>query len=280
MADHDGWTFREGGAEDAQRTVLLLPGAFCTAAFYDEVLAEPAAAEAGLRLVAATPPGFGGNPAPPGFDMSIAAYAELVEAEAERLGAVAIVGHSVFANVLIVVAERGRFAGPLVLLSPCFSREDEEKDVRQMAPMARIPGVGALLFRIAPRMFSSSMKGRFPADRHDELVAEMKKNEPRAMRRLVLRYWEHLAEPEPGSGSGSGVALAQRLADSGAPASVVRGDQDEVGLKQDEAAILEAAPNVTVVPIPGARHFSMTDQPAAVAQAIVSAAAAGPPGAR
>jgi pimeloyl-ACP methyl ester carboxylesterase len=273
VAEHGDWSFREGGATEADRTVLLLPGAFCSAAFYDEVLAEPAAAEAGLRLVAATPPGFGGNSPPPGFDMSVAAYAQLVEAEAERLGAIAIAGHSVFANVLIVVAERGRFGGPLVLLSPCFSREDEEKDVRQMAPMARIPGVGALMFRVAPRMFSSSMKGRLPADRHDELVAEMKKNEPRAMRQLILRYWQHLAEPgRPG--------LAQRLADSGARAWVVRGDEDEVGLKGEEAAILEAAPSVTMVPIAGARHFSMTDQPAAVAQAIVSAATAGRPGSR
>jgi pimeloyl-ACP methyl ester carboxylesterase len=273
MADHDGWTYREGGATEAKRTVLLLPGAFCTAVFYDEVLAEPAPVEQGVQFVAATPPGFGGNPLPPGFDMSFAAYAGLVEAEADRLGAAAIVGHSLFANVLILVAERGRFRGPLVLLSPCFSKEDEEKDVRQIGPLARIPGLGALVFRIAPRTFSSSMKGRFPPSRHDELVAEMRKNEPRAMRQLILRYFEHLDEPGPG--------LAQRLADSGAPASVVRGDDDEVGITEDEAAILEAAPNVTVVPIAGARHFSMTDQPEAVTQAILSAAAsAGPPASR
>jgi pimeloyl-ACP methyl ester carboxylesterase len=54
---------------------------------------------------------------------------------------------------------------------------------------------------------------------------------------------------------------------------VVRGDEDEVGLKEDEAAALAAASNVTMVPIAGARHFSMTDQPAAVTQAILSAAA-------
>lgn len=266
MADHDGWTFCEGGDTEAERTVLLLPGALCTAAFYEEVLEEPAAVEAGVRLVAATPPGFGGNPAPPGFDMSIGAYAELVEDEAERRGIAAITGHSLFANVLMLVGERGRFRGPLVLLSPCFSREDEEKDFRQIAALARVPGIGALLFRIAPRTFSSAMKGRFPPHRHDELVAEMRKNEPRAMRQLILRYFEHLDEPGPG--------LAQRLADSGARAWVVRGDEDEVGLKEDEAAILEAASNVTVVPLAGARHFSMTDQPAAVTQTILSAATA------
>lgn len=266
MADHDGWTFREGGAASAARTVLLLPGALCTAAFYEGVLQEPAAAEAGVHFVAATPPGFGGNPMAPGFDMSLAAYAELVEKEAERLGAAAIVGHSLFANVLILVAERGRFDGPLVLLSPCFSREDEEKDFRMVGPLANIPGLGALLFRIIPLTFSSSMKGRVPADRHDELVAEMRKNDPRAMRRLVVRYFEHLGEP--------GAGLAQRLADSGARVWVVRGDEDEVTIKNDEAAVLEAAPNVTFVPLPGARHFSMMDQTSAVVETILSATAA------
>jgi pimeloyl-ACP methyl ester carboxylesterase len=268
MADHDGWTFREGGADAAGRTVLLLPGAICTAAFYDELLEERAAAEADVHYVAATPPGFGGNPMAPGFDMSLASYAELVEEEAERLGAVAIVGHSLFANVLILVAERARYRVPLVLLSPCFSREDEEKDVRQIGPLARIPGVGALVFRIAPLTFSSSMKGRFPPARHDMLVAEMRKNEPRAMRQLMVRYFEHLEEPGPG--------LAQRLADSGAKSWVVRGDDDEVSIKDEEAAILEAAPNVSFVRLPGARHFSMIDQPAAVTQTILSAVAADP----
>jgi pimeloyl-ACP methyl ester carboxylesterase len=98
----------------------------------------------------------------------------------------------------------------------------------------------------------------------------MKENRPGAMRQLMVRYFEHLDEPGPG--------LAQRLADSGAPAWVVRGDDDEVAIKQEEAAILEAAPNVTYVPLKGARHFSMFDQPAAVTETILSAV--GPAGPR
>jgi pimeloyl-ACP methyl ester carboxylesterase len=261
-ADTGGWTFREGGAQDADRKVLLLPGAICTAAFYDDVLAEPGFDEAGVHLVAATPPGFGGNPVEPGFGMRVEDYASIVEDKAAELGCDAIVGHSYFANVLIAVAEHGRFRGPLILLSPCFSREDEEKDVRQVASLARVPGVGALVFRLAGRTFSSSMKGRFPEARHDELVREMRKTDPRAMRRLILRYFEHLGEPG---------SLAERLGASDAAAWVVRGDEDEIGLTAEEAAALEAAPNVNVVAIPGARHFSMTDRPAAVARTILEA---------
>lgn len=265
MDDHDGWTFREGG--EGSRSVLLLPGALCTAVFYDEVLAEPAFEGSSLRLVAATPPGFGGNPVPDGFDMSIEGYAALVEDEADRLGCDALVGHSLFANVLIEVAARGRFSGPLVLLSPCFSRGDEEKDVRQMDRLLRVPGLGALVWRLAPRMIPSGMKGRFPDERHDELVAEMVSGWPPGGRQMMRRYFDHLDR------YGS---LVARLAQSGAPSWVVRGDQDEIGLTADEAAALEAAPSIRTVSISGARHFSMTDQPSAVASAILSAVVAEP----
>jgi pimeloyl-ACP methyl ester carboxylesterase len=264
-ADHDGWTFREAGDGDA--IVLLLPGALCSAAFYSDVLADPALAGSGVRFVAATPPGFGGNPRAPGFDMTVSSYADLVEAEAERLGCAALVGHSYFANVLIEVAARGSFKGPLVLLSPCFSREDEEKDVRQLNAVARVPGLGAFVFWMAPRTLSGSMKGRFPESRHDELVGEMKRGlaDGKGAREFIKRYFDSL--DEPGS-------LAERLASSGAPAWVVRGDADEIGLTASEAATLEAAPSVTMVSIPDARHFSMTDQPAAVTRVILGAVGA------
>jgi pimeloyl-ACP methyl ester carboxylesterase len=260
--DHDGWTFSEAG--DGDTTVLLLPGALCTAVFYSDVLADPALSGSGVRFVAATPPGFGANPAPPGFDMSVSSYADLLEAEASRWGCAALVGHSYFANVLIEIAARGRFGGPLVLLSPCFSREDEEKDFRQLSTIARVPGLGALVFRIAPRTLSGSMKGRFPEERHDELVGEMKRGlaDGSLAREFIKRYFDSL--DEPGS-------LAERLASSGAQAWVVRGDADEVGLTASEAATLEAAPSVTMVSIPAARHFSMTDQPAAVTRVILDA---------
>jgi pimeloyl-ACP methyl ester carboxylesterase len=267
LGDDGGWTLREAGARDGEHAALLLPGALCTAAFYDDLLAEPAVEGAPVRLIAATPPGFGRNPVPPGFGMDVESYASLVEDKAAELGCDALVGHSYFANVLIEVAARGRFEGPLVLLSPCFSRGDEEKDLQQLERVGRVPGLGALVFRIGPRMIDSSMKGRFPPERHDELVAEMRLMSPPLARRLLRRYFAHLDE------YGS---LARRLADSGADAWVVRGDQDEIGLTGEEAAVLEAAPNVRVVVIPGAKHFSMTDQPAAVARTILAAAGPAP----
>ena len=48
---HLGWVLREceSGPESADHTILLLPGALCTAAFYDDLLAEPSLSEAPIR---------------------------------------------------------------------------------------------------------------------------------------------------------------------------------------------------------------------------------------
>jgi len=62
MSTVPGCEVVESGPPDAEHTVLLLPGGWCTALFYDELMAEPAVA--GLRLVAVTLPGNGGTPTP------------------------------------------------------------------------------------------------------------------------------------------------------------------------------------------------------------------------
>jgi pimeloyl-ACP methyl ester carboxylesterase len=58
---HLGWLLYESGPEVADHTVLLLPGALCTAAFYDELIAEPSLRRASVRFAATTLPGFGGT---------------------------------------------------------------------------------------------------------------------------------------------------------------------------------------------------------------------------
>jgi pimeloyl-ACP methyl ester carboxylesterase len=259
----DGWELREAGPGEAERTVLLLPGALCTAAFYDDLLADPRWPESGVRLVAATPPGFGGIPLPPGFDPSVEAYAQLVGGFAADLGCDAVVGHSYFGNVAIEMAASGAFAGRLVLLSPCFSTEDEEKDFRRLARVSPVPVVGRLAWVVVRLTMSSSMKGRLPPERHDELVAEMKRSSPAVFRRLLPRYLDHMDR------YGS---LVGRLCDAGVNAWVVRGDGDEVGLADVERDALERCPTVALVTVPDAAHMVMTDQPARIAELILEVA--------
>ena len=40
MSTVPGWEVVESGPSDAEHTVLLLPGGWCTALFYDELMAE------------------------------------------------------------------------------------------------------------------------------------------------------------------------------------------------------------------------------------------------
>ena len=60
--DAGSWDTVQSGPADADHAVLLLPGGWCTAVFYQELMAEPALA--GIRLVAVTLPGNGGTSAP------------------------------------------------------------------------------------------------------------------------------------------------------------------------------------------------------------------------
>jgi pimeloyl-ACP methyl ester carboxylesterase len=84
MGDHRGWIVRESGPEEAEHTVLLLPGALATAAFYDDLLAESTIRAASIRFVATTLPGFGGTPEPE--DTSMERYAAAAGAIAAELG--------------------------------------------------------------------------------------------------------------------------------------------------------------------------------------------------
>jgi hypothetical protein len=57
MSAHNGWNLTESGPPDAAHTVLLLPGALCTALFFEDLMAEPRLRDASIRLVATTVPG-------------------------------------------------------------------------------------------------------------------------------------------------------------------------------------------------------------------------------
>ena len=87
--------------------MLLLPGGWCTAVFYEELMAEPTLA--GVRLVAVTLPGNGGTPAPE--DVNIENYSRLTSELAADLGCDVIVGHSMGANVALEMAGSGAFSG-------------------------------------------------------------------------------------------------------------------------------------------------------------------------
>ncbi len=264
MREHLGWALQESGPPDAEHAVLLLPGALCNAAFFDDVLAEPRLAQAPVRLVTTTLPGFGGTK--PLDDLRIEHDARLAARIAADLGCDAAVGHSLGANVAIEMAAGAGFSGPLVLLSPSFSAADEFKELRAINRIARVPGVAQAAWFAMSKSLSRAMKGSFPAARHDALVAEMQKNDWGFCRPKLRSYFDYLEGQE---------SLVRRLCESGARAWVAFGDHDDVGLTAEERRGLERCPGVTMVPIADAGHFTLNDQPAEVADLILEALAGG-----
>jgi pimeloyl-ACP methyl ester carboxylesterase len=263
--DVDGWDLRESGPKDADHTILLLPGGMCTATFFDDLMAEPKLVEAPIRLVAATLPGFGGTSYPE--DLSVENYARLAGKLASDLGCDVVAGHSLGGNVALEMAALGEFSGPVVLLSPSFSREDEMKELGMLDRVGRVPGLGALIWRVMLKLMPSAMKSKFPPARREALVAEMKNNDPRVCRRMVRRYFEYLDR------HGS---LVSRLCGSGVKAWVVFGDRDEVGLTDEERRGLEACPTVTLLTTPDASHMIFTDQPGWTADLILDVVSGNP----
>src|SRR6185437_11118478 len=133
-AEWTGWDRRESGPGDAEQAALLLPGGMCTAVQYEELMAEPALA--GIRMVAVTVPGMGGTPA--AKDLSVENLARLAAQCAADLGCDVVVGFSMGANIALELASSGAFCGPLVLLAPSFSRQDEAAFFLLLDRLARV----------------------------------------------------------------------------------------------------------------------------------------------
>jgi len=255
------WQIRRAGAANAPHRVLMIPGGLCTTEFYADVMAEPVVA--GLGMVAVTQPGFGPTEAP--ADVSMEHYARLMADFAAEEGCGAVVGHSLGANVALEMAALGLFHGPLVLLSPTFSRGDEARFLTVLNALGRVPVLGGAAWAAMIRLLPRALKRELPPHRAEALAAAMGSSDPAACRRIVRAYYAYL-DRYP--------SLVPRLCESGAPAWVVRGDRDGIGLTDGERRGLEACPRVRTVAVTDAGHLALVEQPAAVAAVVAEAASA------
>lgn len=256
--EHLGWILQESGPEGAANTVLLLPGALCSAAFYDDLIAEQRVKEASIRFVATTLPGFGGTPAPD--DVSMENYARVAGTIAAELGCDAVVGHSLGANVAVEMVGGGEFSGPVILLAPSLSRVDESRFPRALDRLSSV--FGHLPYALMLTIIGPAMKSSLPPHRRDVLIAELQRNDPRFLRRQTRVYLEYLDR------HGS---LARRLCDSGARARLVFGEHDDIGLTADERDLLEKCPSVTLTTISEAGHFTLNEKPGEIAEILLDA---------
>ena len=116
-----------GAAERPHHRVLVLPAGLATAEFYRPLLEDPALVEAGVRMAAATPPGFGGRPLDIRFGFTVEAYAERIDALARREGVDLIVAHSLSARAALEVATRQVAGRPRARLAHAAGRRRGER---------------------------------------------------------------------------------------------------------------------------------------------------------
>ena len=256
MDNLDDWVVREFGPKESERTALFLPGALASHVFIEDVAATPELET--VRLVATTLPGYAGTQPP--ADDRIETYASQAGKLAATVGADIVVGHSLGANVALEMAAAHDFSGPLILISPSFSRKDESIAPRVLDKLSRV--FGHVPYSLVLKLIGGMIKGSVPENRQAALAAEFRKNDPRSVRRLtrtVLRYYDSHGN------------LAPRLCGSGSPAWVVFGETDDVKLQSEERRQLEACPQVTLVTIDGTGHFSLNTHPERIAQLMLDA---------
>ena len=259
-----GKVLHAGGADDPRYRVLCLPGGLCTAAFYDDLLVTPALAAGGVRAFATTLPGFGGVPFPPGFDATPEAHAAYAAELARDLDCDAVVGHSFGANVALEMAAGGHFNGPLILLAPTFSAEDEMKGLETFNRIGYVPGLRALVTALMFRSFPKMLAGGVPDDRVEALAAEMASNDRADIRTNLRRSYSYLYRHG---------TLAGRLCRSGVQAEVVFGEDDEVGVTPAERSALEACATTCLHFVPDCGHMLPNQKPEWVAELIVDTVA-------
>jgi pimeloyl-ACP methyl ester carboxylesterase len=258
------WELRETGPAESPHGVLLLPGGACSAAFYDELTAEPALA--GLRLVAATLPGHAGTPAP--SDLSTRNYGRLAAQLATVKRCDMVLGFSMGSTVALEMAATAGYTGPLILTGAAFSRKAESTMLEVFDALARV--TGALPYAFMRSMFAPMLKqSAIPAPRQAELLAEFKRNRPSAMRKPIRAYLRDLRN-EP--------LIGDRLRVLDAPIWIVHAEKGDGRLTTQERQSLENCPNVTVLTIPGRSFFLPNEHPGRLADLIVEALAAAPAG--
>ena len=255
----EAWEVLAAGPEDADQSVLLLPGGANAARSFNLVMADSALS--GVRMVATTMPGMAGAPA--SEDVSIPALARRAGELAKAHGCGVVVGFSHGATVALDMVLSGHFQGPVVLLGISLTTEDEARFFRGVVRASQKVGNWpmAALLRLMPLMAKTA---KTPELHKKELIEDFKQNRASDAVRACIEYLDYIAADRD---------FAAELASSGNPVWIVHAEKGDGGLTDAERATLEAAPNVTLVTIPGSVFLLPDEAPQETAAAIASAVA-------
>ena len=255
----EAWEQLIVGPSDADRSVLLLPGGANAARSFDLVMAEPVLS--GVRLVATTLPGMAG--APVSEEVSIPAMSRRAGELAEEHGCDVVVGFSHGATVALDMVLSGHHRGPVVLLGISMTTQDEAAIFRAVVRASQKVGPWpmAALLRLMPVM---ARFAKTPERHKRELIEDLKQNRARDAVPACVEYLDYIAQDRD---------FAAQLAASGNPVWVVHAEKGDGGLTDAERATLQAAPNVTLVTIPGSVFLLPDEAPQKTAEVIASALA-------
>ena len=253
----EAWELVTAGPDDADQSVLLIPGGANAARSFDLVMAEPALS--GVRLVATTLPGMAG--APLAEDVSIPGLARRVGELATAHRCDVVVGFSHGATVALEALLSGHFHGPVVLLGISLTTEDEAWFFRAVVRASQKVGSWpmATMLRLLPLMARSA---KTPQPHKRELIEDLRQNQARDSVESSRLYLDYIGADDD---------YATRLAASGIPVWVVHAEKGDGGLTDAERATLQAAAHVTLVTIPGAVFLLPDEAPQQTAAAIAAA---------
>jgi pimeloyl-ACP methyl ester carboxylesterase len=255
----ESWELLTAGPPDADQSVLLLPGGANAARSFNLVMADPGLS--GVRLVATTLPGMAG--APVSEDVSIRALSLRAGELAKEHGCDVVVGFSHGATVALDMVLSGHFQGPVVLLGISLTTEDEARFFRGVVRASQKVGSWpmAAMLRLMPVLARSA---KTPPLHKKELIEDFKQNRARDSVRACIEYLDYIDEDRD---------FAAQLAAAANPVWVVHAEKGDGDLTDTERATLEAAPNVTLVTIPGSVFLLPDEAPREVAAAIADALA-------
>ena len=254
----EAWELLIAGPENADRSVLLLPGGANAARSYDLVMADPALS--GVRLLATTLPGMAG--APLTGDVSVPGLARTAGKLAKEHRCDVVVGFSHGATVALEMVLAGHFRGPVVLLGISLTSEDDAAFFRAAVRLSQRVGRWplAILLRLLPLMVRSAKT----TDAHKrDLVEDLKQNRVGDSVRVSAEYLDYIAADRD---------FAAQLAASISPAWVVHAEKGgDGGLTDAERATLDSADNVTLVTVPGSVFLLPDEAPDQTAAVIATA---------